>query len=365
VCQPYKTLCPQRCTIQGGSSVQGLSAAFEVASIGLHCGATDKRYSLELPEQLPYQRTNEMTSTADSNRRLIRVLDRYAFTGAVVLALVLGVVYFLLPDSLPKERREFMSALITNFIPVLLVFAGSYLLFGEAQKIREEDAQKGLVADMSNATKIALGDQFDLIAQKVDATSRLIHDWDEKGVERVCSGAEIASVSAQEIQETDSLKVIGIGNAWLLKGEQYSRLLQLLERGKSAQVLIPDPLAPQIRERYASDEGEGAELDPRDFARLVLRWKNEMRIHAGLKVRAYHRYPMMNVSVYSNRVLASPILYRRRGKEGLTFVFRRPSIGADIYEGHFDKVFESGSNEIDDAYLERLRLEFHLNPAGA
>jgi hypothetical protein len=284
--------------------------------------------------------------------RLIEILDRWAAGAAVVLAFALVLLYFLLPDSIGKERKDFLADLITNFIPVLVVFAASYLLFGEVQKIRHAEQQRDLVAKVSNSATAALGEQFDLITQKVDATTRLVRDWDEKGVERVCTEAEIGAISAIELQRTSSLKVIGIGHGWLLKGEKYLALETLLSRQATVQLLIPDPFSSQIRERYDKDEGEGHELDIPELAGLVLKWKTEMGKHPSLSVRLYDRYPMMNVSVYTNRVFASPLLYKRRGKDGLTFVFRRPSIGADIYEGHFDKVFDSDSTKsISEDYI--------------
>lgn len=159
---------------------------------------------------------------------------------------------------------------------------------------------------------------------------------------------------------TDSLKVIGIGNGWLLKGEQHVRLERLLERGVAVRVLLPNPLSFQIKERYDNDEPETHQLSRNKFAALILQWHELMKSNPSLGVRVYNRYPMMNVSVYRDRVLASPILYRRRGKGGLTFAFRRPSVGAEIYEGHFDKVYESGSSEITDAYLSELQRVFRV-----
>lgn len=293
-----------------------------------------------------------------TTRRALGILDEWGLIGAVALSVALSLAYFWLPSTLTAETKEFVRALITNIIPVLLLFALSYLLLRKAQALRAKVERSDLAQAVSALTKGVLVEQFDSIALKVEATTQLVRDWDEKGVERVCTEPEAGAVSARELEGTDSLKVIGIGNGWLLKGEQYARLQRLLARKVPVRVLVPDPLSPLIRERYDKDEPEGHQLDLTKFAALVLQWYDLQTSNPALGVRVYHRYPMMNVSVYRERVLASPILYQRRGKEGLTFVFRRPSVGAEIYEGHFDKIYERGSNEITSDYLEELRRRF-------
>lgn len=299
----------------------------------------------------------------DTVRRALDILDRWGLIASLSLCFVLSVAYFWLPGSISGDSREFARSLITNIIPVLLLFSLSYLLLRKWHSLRAEIQQSILVEAVSSRTRSVLVEQFDGIAMKVEATSLLVRDWDEKGVERVCTEHEAGSLSSRELEATDSLKVIGIGNGWLLKGEQFSRLQRLLDRGAPVKILIPDPISPLIRERYDKDEPDTHQLNLTKFASLVMQWNELQLAHKTLSVRVYNRYPMMNVSVYKDRILASPILYRRRGKEGLTFVFRRPSVGAEIYEGHFDKIFESGSSEVSQAYLADLRQRFQLSAA--
>jgi len=294
----------------------------------------------------------------DGTKRALKILDEWGLLAAVGLSLFLSLLYFWPIGLLRPEVREFSQALITNLIPVLLVFAFSYLILRKAQALRADVDRRELVEAISVEIGSVVQSQFDQISSKVESTSQLVRDWDQKGVERVCSDAEIGAVSAAELEATDSLKIIGIGNGWLLEGSQHLRLERLLLQGAEVRILVPDPLSSQIRERYDKDEPDSHQLDLHKFASLVLQWRDFAARHSSLAVRVYNRYPMMNVSVYSRRVLASPILYRRRGKEGLTFVFRRPSVGSDIYEGHFDKVFETGSTEITADYLARLLKAF-------
>lgn len=296
----------------------------------------------------------------DQTRRALRILDEWGLLAACGISLFLSLLYFWPVGSLPTELRDFLRALIANVIPVLLLFATSYLVLRKVQALRAEVDREALVDAISTKTRTVLADQFDQIALKVESTSQLVRDWDEKGVERVCTEAETSAISARELETTDFLKIIGIGNSWLLKGDQHARLERLLVRNVAVRVLIPDPLSPQIRERYDKDEPDSHQLDLTKFASLVLQWHDLALAQRSLAVRVYNRYPMMNVSVYRDRVLASPILYKRRGKEGLTFVFRRPSVGAEIYEGHFDKVFETGSTEITDTYLTNLQSSFRI-----
>jgi hypothetical protein len=294
----------------------------------------------------------------DRTKRALEVLDEWGLLAACGLSFILSGLYFWPPPFIAGDAREFLRALVTNVIPVLLLFATSYLVLRKAQALRSEIEREELIEAVSAKTKGVLVDQFNAIALKVESTSQLVRDWDEKGVERVCAESETGAISAKELETTDFLKIIGIGNGWLLKGEQHARLERLLARGASVRVLIPDPLSPQIKERYSKDEPESRQLNLAELAGLVLEWHELAQSNPSLGVRVYNRYPMMNVSVYRGRVLASPILYRRRGKEGLTFVFRRPSIGAEIYEGHFDKVYESGATEISPVYLFDLERTF-------
>ncbi len=91
-------------------------------------------------------------------QKLFKQLDRYAIIGAVVLIIILSLAYFWLASSFnPTEgsglgiTKQFAMSLITNLIPVFLLFAVSYFLFRKEQEIRSEHDTDSLVKKISEA----------------------------------------------------------------------------------------------------------------------------------------------------------------------------------------------------------------------
>ncbi len=199
------------------------------------------------------------------------------------------------------------------------------------------------------------------VARKVRAEFLVLGDFIEKGIERVCTGEEIADVGRLELSRSKSLRVLGIGVSWLVKGANFERLKKMLAAEQMIRVLIPDPLAPEIIERY-KDEPAEFELGLHGLAGRIRDRHALAQTHKSLELRIYHRYPVANVTILDNHVYVAPVLFKRRAKDNLTAVFRRPSSGAAAYEDHFDKVFADGAREITDGYLTLLNEEF---PAGA
>lgn len=196
------------------------------------------------------------------------------------------------------------------------------------------------------------------VARKVRAEFMVLGDFIEKGIERVCTGEEIADLGRAELSQSRSLKVIGIGISWLLKGANRERLSNMLSDGHPIQVLIPDPLSREIIERYSTDEPADFELGLPGLAGRVHDWNALAKKHTSLKVRIYDRYPVANVTILDDHVYVAPVLFKRRAKDNLTAIFRRPSKGAAAYEDHFDKVFTQGAAEITREYLELLTQSF-------
>jgi len=188
-------------------------------------------------------------------------------------------------------------------------------------------------------------------AKHVRAEFQILGDFLEKGAERICTSEEITLEVPNIIRSTKFIKVLGIGNSWLLKDSNLNLLKKHLNDGKSAKILIPNPLSIEIIERYKNDEPATFELDLGGLAEFAIDWYELMKEYESLEVRLYDGYPVVNMSVYQDYLFASPVLFKRRGKDSLTAVFKRPSKGSSIYEENFDNLFELGSNDISEDYI--------------
>jgi hypothetical protein len=190
----------------------------------------------------------------------------------------------------------------------------------------------------------------------------VLSDFIEKGIERIYTAQEVGQETPILLNKTTSLKILGIGNSWLVKGDNLKRLEEMLIRNYLVMILIPDPLASEIQERYTHDEPPTFELGLEGLARRILDWYDLFKKHPNLSVKAYTRYPVVNLSIYDNYVYASPVLFKRRAKDSFTAVFRRPSSGAQIYEEHFDKIYHDGSSIdiTDPSYIRKLCNKFKL-----
>lgn len=203
------------------------------------------------------------------------------------------------------------------------------------------------------------------IAKKVRQEFRILADFAAKGIERVCGASEIGTVGAAELATTESLKVIGIGLSWLLKGGNRERLERLLSAGKSVTILIPNPCAPELVERYQRDEPPDFELGLQGLAERARQWAAFAKHHSSLTVRLYHRYPVANVTIFDRLVLVSPVLYKRRAKDSFTAIFRRPSGVAAVYEDHFKQLFEHGCDPLDETSLNTIDARYPAMPTRA
>jgi len=88
---------------------------------------------------------------------LLRQLDKWAIIVAIGAIIVLSVAYFVLgsfslsPGSIWDMARQFSMSLITNLIPVFLLFAITYALFLQPQQIKSEQEIESLVGKICEA----------------------------------------------------------------------------------------------------------------------------------------------------------------------------------------------------------------------
>jgi hypothetical protein len=198
------------------------------------------------------------------------------------------------------------------------------------------------------------------VARKIRAEFLVLADFLTKGIQRICDEHEVEMVGAEEIKRTRSLGVMGLGLGWLCHGPNHEQLLALLADGCSVRILIPDPTAGEIVERYA-DEPASFELGLPGLAGRVGAWMKLQRQYPALEVHVYDRYPVATVTIYDSRLMVAPVLFKRRTKDNMTAVFCRPSSAAHIYEDHFKKVWDDGSRPLDDNIMARVEAAFPVH----
>lgn len=261
--------------------------------------------------------------------RLTKFKNKYSFLIAALFLTIAGLSIIIIGDYFTAS----------NILPIILhALGGAIISLGMVEVIHEM-----------------------AVAKRVRNDFLILADFIDKGIERLCTQEEMPDISLEALRSTKSFKIIGIGISWIWKDPYYSILLEKLERRNSVVILIPDPLSPEIMERYNVDEPPTYELGLEGLARRIINWHNLSKEYNNLELRAFHRYPVVNVSVYDKHVFASPVLFQRRAKDSLTVIFRRPSSGAEIYEDHFDKIRKNGSFPLTDQYLKRLRQHFKLS----
>jgi membrane protein implicated in regulation of membrane protease activity len=95
-------------------------------------------------------------------QELLRQFDRYTIIVAIGSIIVLSVAYFVLgsfnlsPGSIWDMARQFAMSLITNLIPVFLLFAVTYALFRQVQQIKSEQEIESLVGKIGKAVNSEL-----------------------------------------------------------------------------------------------------------------------------------------------------------------------------------------------------------------
>lgn len=104
------------------------------------------------------KRTNsnlgKTVSQTSNIKRLINETDKWAYFIAIAIITILGVAYFFLWSWQPYQTieqgiREFTLSIITNLIPVFLIFALSYAFLRRIQSIKSDDEQENLVNNFS------------------------------------------------------------------------------------------------------------------------------------------------------------------------------------------------------------------------
>lgn len=150
-------------------------------------------------------------------QELLNALDRFIFVvAAIALGLLVGA-YFATPFIFGDPLKTFLQAIITNLIPVLLLFLLSYVAYRRIQYIRSQH-------------------ETDLFAKKV--SDNVINELEfGKGVRFL----EHFSPSLQDDFESASdLWIVGVSLARTIRNN-YSLMESKLRKGHSIHILLVHP----------------------------------------------------------------------------------------------------------------------------
>lgn len=120
-------------------------------------------------------------STSRSRLSVWEELYKIRFWIAVVAVLVSTLAYallwFLNPSNtsngfwwvfLPAAGRDYLMALITNFVPTFLIIVVGYVLFRKLQAIKSKEERDALVAEITEGVQLVVAGELQNAQQKID-----------------------------------------------------------------------------------------------------------------------------------------------------------------------------------------------------
>ncbi len=238
------------------------------------------------------------------------------------------------------------TALLLFSLGLVGIISGNLLITGSLPAAVLRDLG---IAILTLAAVEVLHEYF--IARRVRDEFQILGDFMDKGVQRLCSADEITRFTEELLPGSRSLAASGLGLSWLFRSGA-KQLQDLLDSGGSAKILVPDPRATDIRSRYANSEpSERIELGLLGLTERLSQWDALLNKYPNrLDVRVYDSYPSVSVTILDRHVCVSSFLYKLRGVDSHTIIYRRPSPGAQTFEEHFRLLY-------DDSKPLRLYLE--------
>lgn len=118
---------------------------------------------------------------------LWKEIDRLALWSSAIAILLLTLAYFLIPNFIQNTLiRDFLMGIITNLIPVFLLFALSYVFLRRIQTIRSERDTEVLVRRIANTVRSMLADGK-LSSQGGESTTDIPKSADKEMTSRISS----------------------------------------------------------------------------------------------------------------------------------------------------------------------------------
>jgi len=190
---------------------------------------------------------------------LLSALDWLIFIMAFAMLVLLTAGYFVLPKLIHEQSEwlSFLQAIITNLIPVLLLFVLSYIAYRRIEVIRSERDTDLLVQKVVNN-----------VVERLQAVSQMNSVQKQNSNEGVVQNrSDIAEINKQLISEADDIVVSFSGDlSWI--ENSHTELLKAVNRNVKVQLLCKDPItseAKKLVEKYYQQPGIQIRYYPSDF----------------------------------------------------------------------------------------------------
>lgn len=200
-------------------------------------------------------------SKNDNTNDLWKALDRLAAIASVILVLALTYLYFQLPSwsFLPQHVREFLMAILTNIIPVYILFAVSYFLLRQIQKIRDRQKNEDVAKQIAQEV-------MDVLQQGSSKTDQ--SNATKFAQARTIKTREGITAANQQLIADAKLDIISFSGDLSWTKQCHSDLLNAVDHGVSVRILCKDPLTDEAKkhvERYMRQPGVEVKYYPSGF----------------------------------------------------------------------------------------------------
>lgn len=199
-----------------------------------------------------------MTNNSNDSQldELWRALDRLATMGSVAVIAVLTFIYFQLPawTSLNQQWRDFLSAIITNLIPVYFLFVVSYVLLRQIQRVRYKSDAKELANQVASEIKFSLLTKEILSPEFINRT--VIKSRDE------------ITVANRDLISSANESIISFSGDLSWTEKCNDALADSVTRGISVKILCKEPLTDESKKhvkRYLGEAGLQIKYYPQGF----------------------------------------------------------------------------------------------------
>lgn len=192
---------------------------------------------------------------------LWKAIDTLAAIIALIIVAILAYFYFEIPawTFFSKEVRNFLMTLITNFIPIYILFSISFFLFKKLQEIRTDQDINFLSQTIANEVLASLHQKNNTF---IDTKGLIVSNQST-----IKSRDEITAANNQLIAEAKDNIISFSGDlSWTTKCHQA--LIEAVKNNVSIRILCKDPLVDESKQnvaRYFRQAGIEIKYYPANF----------------------------------------------------------------------------------------------------
>lgn len=202
---------------------------------------------------------NRVIQNQSREHALLSAFDWLIFIIATVALALLILAYFVLPKLLVASNAWliFLQSIITNLIPVLLLFVLSYIAYRRIETIRSERETELLAQKVADdVIERMRNESIPTLAKERDEAQGLVE-----------KRSDITAINKQLISEADDVIASFSGDLSWVEGCQ-SELISAANRNVRIQLLCKDPITPEAKhlvEKYYRQPGIQIRYYPNDF----------------------------------------------------------------------------------------------------